>query len=1004
MNTPPVLDPRDDAAVAADLAAAAPAYLPDGAVPAGPVAGAVMKAYARYRGLLNQGLNQLPQRHRAALFDLLGEALLPAQGARVPLVVSVAPESTLDITLAEGSQVAASQSAPLPSLEPGAVPLVPTQPPVFATERSVTLTPGRLVSLSSLDAGSDLYADHSDRLTSGFELFSAMQLTPHELYLGHDTLFALGGDDITLIVGLQLQQGADTALVLAWEYLTDSGWLPLPHALEEDTTSGLTGSGQVTLRRVCGPNAKKATIAGHESFWIRARLMSPLLSGMSARQPVVNDVRVRVKFRKQGLLPEAGFADVVSLDFSKNFFPFGQRPDAHACFYLASKEVFARPGAKVRMNFAVSAAGAGTPAPELAWEYLGEQGWTLLAPTPPDGGGSSKSFPFDVKSTETVPRIVAFTCPSDWIVAEVNGVRNRWARVRLTAGNFGTPAVVTMPTAAPPAAAPPPGPAPVVVIPSFTPESFKPPALAGLKLEFEYLTEPEPVQHGLTHNDFAFTDVTDAALWPDKVFKPFTPVEDQASAIHFGFDRALPDGLGSLFAFCPTVGASAGEASIWQWEYRSADGWRELGVIDETAGFQRSGMIQFIGPRDAVATDGLHGKLYRIRARLKRGETFASLPVSGLWLNAVWATHQRNIERELVGRSDGNPGQRLALNNKPVLEGERVEVEEWLGRGDSWRLALADVAADDVRLELDRVSGEALIVWVRWSARRHLHDAAAGDRVYTLERASGALRFGPHVPLAGRRVLVSYRSGGGLGGNVPAGSVTQLRIAQPLITGATNPVAAAAGADAELLPRALLRGPQGLRHRRRALSAQDIEWLAREASPEIARVRCLPLHGPDGVAQRGHYTVLIAPHSTDAQPVPTEELARELRDFLARNAPAAVRIRVVGPSYVSVSARAVIVPLLASESALVEDRARRAINRFLHPLLGGADGEGWQFGQAVPLSRLAQVLAAVPGVSHAQGLVLAAGGALCSDFAAIGVDLLPCPGPHELVMKIGGGA
>jgi predicted phage baseplate assembly protein len=273
-----------------------------------------------------------------------------------------------------------------------------------------------------------------------------------------------------------------------------------------------------------------------------------------------------------------------------------------------------------------------------------------------------------------------------------------------------------------------------------------------------------------------------------------------------------------------------------------------------------------------------------------------------------------------------------------------------------------------------------------------------------LERATGTLRFGPQVPLAGRRVLASYRAGGGLAGNVAAGSVKELRIAQPLISGASNPIAAAGGAEAEALPRALRRGPQALRHRHRALSVQDIEWLAREASPEVARVRCLPLLGPDGQAQRGHYTVLIVPDSIDPQPMPTEELARDVRDFLARQAPATVSIRVAPPRYVSVSVRAVIVPVDASEAARVEERVRQAVNRFLLPLRGNTRGEGWQFGEAIPLSRLATLIEAVPGVSHAQGLVLAADGALCGDFAALGADWLPSPGPHELVMKTGDSA
>lgn len=990
MKAPPVLDTRDAAALVATLTAATPGYTPEWSPQAGGPAGALLHAYARFRDLLNQRLNQVPERHQAALLDLFGTALLRAQGARVPLVFAVAPEATRDVTLAQGSQVAASQPVPLPSLEPGAAPAVPAEPPLFATERTVTLTPGHLVSLVSLDPGSDRYADHSGQLADGFELFSDMQLTPRAIYLGHDTLFALGGSDITLIVGFALRQGAATALKLLWEYLTDGGWVPLPYALEEDTTGGLTDSGQVTLRRSCGPNAKKAAIAGHESFWIRARLASPLVAGMAAVQPIVNDVRVRVRFRKDGLLPEAGFADALVLDLTKHFHPFGQRPAEHACLYLASKEVFARPGARVRMVFEVSKEGKGNNL-ELAWEYLGAHGWRDLKASSSNGENPPDPFTFESNGTGSTgpesPSIyptVGFTCPPDWVEAEVNGVSNHWLRARIEQGDFGKAAVYDPATL------------------SFTAEFFEPPVLKRIALGFEYLTDPEPVQHALTHNDFCFTDVTQAARWPDRTFKPFTPVQDQAPAIHFGFNRPLPDGLGSLYAHCPAAGADTAEPSTWQWEYRTAQGWRELGLIDQTAGFQRSGMIQFIGPHDAVATDGLNGRLYRIRARLKRGESLAARPVAGLWLNAVWAVQQRTVERELLGRGDGNPGQRFNLNRNPVLEGECVEVEEWTGRGETWSLALAAVAPADLRLERDPVTGEALVAWVRWSERAYLHDSGPGERVYTLERATGTLRFGAHAPPAGRRVLASYRAGGGLGGNVPAGTVTQMRMAQPLIVAVTNPIAAAGGADVEPLARALVRGPQGLRHRGRALSAQDIEWLAREASPEVARARCLPLHGPAGLVQRGYYRVLIVPYSTETRPSPTEELARKVREYLARHAAATARIRVMGPRYLAVSVRAELVPLVAGEAALVEERVRSAVNRFLHPLMGGSDGDGWGFGQAVPRSRLAAVLGSVADLSHARDLVLAADGALCGDYALPGLDVLPCPGPHELVLKTPG--
>src|SRR5207244_9452256 len=134
-------------------------------------------------------------------------------------------------------------------------------------------------------------------------------------------------------------------------------------------------------------------------------------------------------------------------------------------------------------------------------------------------------------------------------------------------------------------------------------------------------------------------------------------------------------------------------------------------------------------------------------------------------------------------------------------------------------------------------------------------------------------------------------------------------------------------------------------------AAPDLEWIALEASPEVARVRCLPLAGPDGRAQRGWITLVVVPHSIEARPALNAELARTVLEHVAAYAPAAVRLRVTGPQYAAVSVHSVVVPVDAADAARVEERVRRALDRFLHPLSGGREGRGWAFGQPVRLSQ-----------------------------------------------------
>jgi hypothetical protein len=923
---------------------------------------------------------------------MLGTHLLPAQAARVPLVFSLIDGSPSDVTLQQRSQVAAIPPPSAPSLEQidSGTPKQ-GEPIVFTTVQAITLCRSKLITLYSIVPGSDRFADHSGRLTEGFTLFDDLQLTEHAVYLGHDQLFALAGE-ITVILSFTLKSGAGLAVETQWEYLTDSGWLPFTSLREDDTTNGLRQDGQIVLNRACGPDAKKATIEGHTSFWLRGRLATPLLPQEATGQPplpVINDIRASVRFGKEGLLPEAAFNNAVSLDTTKDFYPFGPRPATYDVFYIASKEVFQRKRARVSMALVFSKVGqvaAGTQL-SLEWEYNDGARWNTLGV---EASAETKNF---AGSTTDLHRTAAFLCPGDWGEASVNGVKNYWLRVRILSGDYGHPVGV------------------IFAAEKITPtaDTLNPPVISRLTLGYTYITDPETPDHCLAHNDFAFEDQTEACRWPDQTFTPFQLVADREPAVHFGFDRPLPSGFIGLYVEIPEAlgDTSARRASPFIWEYRSARGWTELGVLDETLGFQRSGMLQFVGPPDAIAAPGLGESLFRIRARLKNGERDAPLPIGGIWLNAVWATHSQSYEREPLGTSDGNPGQTFSARRAPVLTGEMLEVQEWTGRGEYWRTFVQNVPETDLRFERDSATDEVTAVWVRWSARPHLYDSGATDRHYTIERALGLVRVGDNrrgwIPPAGRRIVLSYESGGGLAGNVPAGAISEVRTAVPFISGATNPVPATGGAAIEALSAVRARGPQRLRHRDRAVSALDFEWMAHEASPGIARARCLPITGPAGRAQRGWVTLVVVPQSAVPQPQPSVGTRRRVREYITERVPAtaAQHLRVHGPSYALVSVQAEIVPLQADQAAVVEARVRGNLNRFLHPLTGGVDRQGWTFGETVHLSQISRVIKGTEGVDHASNVGLSVAGRIFAESIPVGADTLIAPGDHELKLVVG---
>lgn len=1024
---PPIVDPRTEPELLRSLDARAPGFIPEWRRSPGGADDALAQVFARFTAIFLEGLRQVPERGFLAFLDLIGTRLLPAQAARAPLVFQLMENATTDSLLTANSEIAATvEPPPVSALLTSEAPPAASQTAVFATDKMITLVRARLAALYSLHPGGDEFADHTPRLTSGITFFGKMGPTEHALYLGHDELFALSSSSdfvaqVRLSVQLAPGGAASQPLDIVWEYLSADGWLQLEldkgseNKKSDDGTDGFTQDGQIVLFKTCGPDAKSETIAGHTSYWIRGVLRTPLPpedSDAFAVVPVLESIRARVSFVKANLLAEAAATDGFELDLTTTFFPFGQEPARFTTFQLASKEVFQRRGARVSIQFQLAPNVLVVGTAVLAWEYFDGKMWRSI-----------DAFEF-IDDTEGLTKsgAITFVAPPDWAETTIAGKKNFWLRVRIDDGDYGKPLELKIE-----------GSGDTMKV-SAAASSLKPPVIGAVTLQYSYQTDAETLDHCLAFNDFVFADHTHACLWPREFFQPFRPLEERLPAVHFGFDQPLPQGLVSLFVHLPgglDDEASAQEKPAFVWEFLGPHGWEELGVLDETSGFRRTGMIQFIGPKEAIAAPGLGGALYRIRARLKTGEELRAAPVAAIWMNAVWATHRFFVKKEELGVSDGNPGQTFYFRPRtpapapppgaanaperpvifrqgtPVLEGEIVEVREWAGRGLDYETAIQGVPPEEIRYERDRVTGAVIEVWLRWHEQPHLFESGPTDRHYVIERATGFVRFGDdthgRIPLAGSRIVVTYGTGGGLAGNVPAGAIHELRSAVPFLKSVANPIAALGGAEAETIEAVQPRGAHRLRHGDRAVSASDIEWIARDASPAVARARCLAVTGPVGRGERGWITVAVLPHSLEAEPAPTPELERELYSHLAARVPAGVagRVRIIAPAYVPVGVVAEIVPHSPEEAARLEARLLRRLDDFLHPLTGGAEGRGWPFGQPLHLSQIAALLETTAGVDYVVAITLCVGDELFGDLVPVGPDALIAAGDHELKLTLG---
>lgn len=280
------------------------------------------------------------------------------------------------------------------------------------------------------------------------------------------------------------------------------------------------------------------------------------------------------------------------------------------------------------------------------------------------------------------------------------------------------------------------------------------------------------------------------------------------------------------------------------WEYYATGGWQPLGVTDETAGLTERGLVRFIGPANWQAHTPEHTSThcYWLRVRWVRGDYLVMPRLQQILTNTAWASAVVTTTNEVLGSSTGNPNQRFVANQVPVLPEQQLEVREVLSPAD-----YADLTAvNPSQLTPAETSrGGQTAHWVHWQEVVDLYASQPRDRHYCLNRLTGEITFGDGFqglipPLGQGNIRLSrYQTGGGLQGNCPSGTIQQLRTTVPFVAGVTNYEPAGGGAAQEPLNRVQERGPKRLRHRDRAVTVQDIEDLAFEASPEVARAHAI---------------------------------------------------------------------------------------------------------------------------------------------------------------------
>jgi hypothetical protein len=288
-----------------------------------------------------------------------------------------------------------------------------------------------------------------------------------------------------------------------------------------------------------------------------------------------------------------------------------------------------------------------------------------------------------------------------------------------------------------------------------------------------------------------------------------------------------------------------------------------------------------------------------------------------------------DIDGELVGTSTGLADQSFALSEIVVHTSYAPGLNNYINYG-----------VGDIRVFVDNG-----IEYEEWERVEYTMDSASSDKVFAVnvdENDKVQIKFGDGIsgaiPPMSASIKAQYVAGGGVIGNVPAGTLAvwgALPVGEPEATAIRNNVAAVnlydatGGVDPESNDSIRYNAPRAMRSLNRAVTLQDYADLALSVGG-VAKAKAIADHGTS-------VTVYIAPispdTSNDVTPGYTGDilsanlvtLKSSVTSFLNERKQIGTTVTVVEPKYVPVSLNLQYSRAPQYSATVVEDNLKKAI-------------------------------------------------------------------------------
>jgi hypothetical protein len=977
----PQIDARDINKLIKKMEEMVPFYTPEWKFSISePDAGAAlfMSFAEMFTGLINR-YNRVPEKNFIAFLNMLGLKLSPAQPSRAPMTFRLSAGAEEPVLVPVGTQI----TAEVPDSD---------EPLVFETENNLLVTPATPITAYNVSVQHDKITKIPEALFGDprvsekqdcrlFDFSSEANLQEHILFLSNTSLFNTYHSSVFTFrfrnsnrsyQEKEIMQKLANPKLVQWQYWGEIdgvlGWYDF------DTWTG--DDSELSLVKTRTGWLKELEINEVNSRWIKC---TGLAAGIEELKEIaVDNIRFNVNFTAVGsddggILPDMLFYNDLPLNLEE-LYPFGEVFVLYDAFYISSQEVFSKKGAQVtiRFDYEIKDFEYKTEGEKevkwklvmkksdfqkrkllkitlakISWEYWNGTGWLKL---------SVDSDAEEIFINEETPKTIHFQCPADFKESWMNNQLNFWIRARVTKIDNMFAASLF----------------------------YRTPYIKSISLQYSFEGCNSLLDNCLTYNDIEYLDQTEKCRGLNAVFKPFYSQDNNVPMFYMGFEKPPMGGPISMFFSVIDQKLATDKSGHTFWQYlKDSDGtieWMPLRVEDNTRDMSQSGTVIFAGPPDFARQQLFGNSLYWVRIINPDGRfdsLTGTLPcprVDGIYMNTNWAVQQENVRNEQLDPVQGEPNKEYVLLKAPILA-----EEVWVNEADDLtelemvRLATeAKTMTESVRDEY----GQVIEFWVKWQAKEDFYDSGPADRHYTVDRAIGKIVFGDgrlgKIPSAykGGSIKVNYKIGGGRKGNVGAFEIRNLISSAAYINEVYNPKPAIGGSDIESIEKALLRGPQLIKHRNRAVTTEDLENLARQSSQIVAKVKCLPNFNSNGERDTGWVTLVIVPVVEGGFGRPSPDLKQKVSNYIAERTVNTLafsnRLVVIEPVYVEISIYGILIAEQIDIVHSVEKEAVEKLNGFLDPVSGGYDGTGWDIGRLPHISMFYSLLKSINGVNYVE--------------------------------------